>query len=98
MAPAISQTAMRKLFRTPVASISEILASADVDDPLTTTSARHKQNCAYCGVTAHELNIGLTENAVTLKLCGGCRRIAYCCTDHQKKHWTAGHKRDCKPT
>ena len=29
------------------------------------------------------------------KVCSGCRRVAYCCAEHAKAHWKAGHKREC---
>ena len=40
-------------------------------------------SCAFCGSPA------------TL-ICGGCGEVAYCSRDHQKKHWKAGHKVNCK--
>mmetsp|Transcript_20510 Transcript_20510/g.48176 ORF Transcript_20510/g.48176 Transcript_20510/m.48176 type:complete len:1099 (+) Transcript_20510:105-3401(+) len=39
--------------------------------------------CAVCGIT------------VSLKLCSLCSSVAYCCRDHQVKHWP-NHKADCK--
>jgi len=29
------------------------------------------------------------------KKCSGCHNIAYCCSEHQKKHWKV-HKNDCR--
>ena len=40
--------------------------------------------CAGCGVVAPHL-----------RSCGACRSVAYCSTDCQRKHWRAGHKREC---
>ena len=33
----------------------------------------------------------------TSSVCGGCFEIAYCCKEHQKKHWTLEHKKYCRP-
>lgn len=30
------------------------------------------------------------------QLCGQCRRVSYCCRDHQTLHWRDGHKQECK--
>jgi TPR repeat protein len=30
-----------------------------------------------------------------LKLCAGCRRVRYCCKEHQVQHWKSGHKAEC---
>jgi hypothetical protein len=30
-----------------------------------------------------------------LNTCGKCKAIYYCGTDCQRKHWEAGHKKDC---
>ena len=30
------------------------------------------------------------------KFCGGCKRVAYCCAEHAKAHWKAGHKAACR--
>jgi hypothetical protein len=40
-------------------------------------------NCEVCGKTAS-------------KRCSGCHNVSYCSVDHQKSHWKAGHKRECK--
>eukprot|EP00656_Telonema_subtile_P034313 TRINITY_DN38413_c0_g1_i1.p1 TRINITY_DN38413_c0_g1~~TRINITY_DN38413_c0_g1_i1.p1 ORF type:complete len:184 (-),score=26.90 TRINITY_DN38413_c0_g1_i1:41-592(-) len=29
--------------------------------------------------------------------CGRCRRVHYCTKDHQRLHWKAGHRQECKP-
>ena len=42
--------------------------------------------CSLCGA-----------NPASVKKCGGCLRVAYCCTDHQKEHWKKGHKSRCSP-
>ncbi|XP_058833214.1 SET domain-containing protein SmydA-8 isoform X2 [Topomyia yanbarensis] len=38
--------------------------------------------CALCGVPS------------SMK-CAGCKRTAYCCPEHQKKHWRLQHKNEC---
>ncbi|XP_058461629.1 SET domain-containing protein SmydA-8 isoform X2 [Malaya genurostris] len=38
--------------------------------------------CALCGVASN-------------MKCAGCKRIAYCGPEHQKKHWRQQHKNDC---
>ena len=30
------------------------------------------------------------------KRCGGCHSVAYCSQDHQRLHWTAGHRLFCR--
>eukprot|EP00581_Thalassiosira_minuscula_P016714 CAMPEP_0183727428 /NCGR_PEP_ID=MMETSP0737-20130205/25696_1 /TAXON_ID=385413 /ORGANISM="Thalassiosira miniscula, Strain CCMP1093" /LENGTH=248 /DNA_ID=CAMNT_0025959073 /DNA_START=1048 /DNA_END=1795 /DNA_ORIENTATION=- len=47
---------------------------------------QHKEycKCAYCGSS--------TKN---LKLCAKCRQKAFCCKDHQRKHWPE-HKEEWK--
>lgn len=40
--------------------------------------------CAVCGVREE------------LKRCGRCKRVCYCCREHQKSHWKI-HKTECKP-
>jgi len=32
------------------------------------------------------------------KLCGKCRRVAYCSKEHQTTHWKAGHRMACGET
>ena len=41
-----------------------------------------KRACAFCG------------SAASLKDCGRCRQVCYCCGEHQKAHWKT-HKVDC---
>jgi pre-rRNA-processing protein TSR4 len=38
--------------------------------------------CALCGQRA-------------VFKCSACKVAQYCCKDHQKDHWTHGHKADC---
>ena len=45
--------------------------------------------CAYPG--CHRLS-----RHRDFKLCGGCREWGYCSEDHQRSHWNAGHKEECK--
>merc|ERR1740123_41395 len=47
------------------------------------SSAKSTQPCTVCNAPA------------TLK-CSGCLRVWYCCADHQKQDWRAGHKQACK--
>ena len=30
------------------------------------------------------------------KVCGACKQAAYCCVEHSKAHWKAGHKQECR--
>ena len=39
--------------------------------------------CACCG------------NAANLHFCGRCKKVAYCCVEHQKQSWPQ-HKAECK--
>jgi hypothetical protein len=41
------------------------------------------ETCGSCGLPAS-------------LVCGGCGQVAYCSKDHQKAHWKAGHKTNCK--
>eukprot|EP01001_Neometanema_parovale_P007291 NODE_3601_length_1191_cov_118.355805_g3420_i0.p1 GENE.NODE_3601_length_1191_cov_118.355805_g3420_i0~~NODE_3601_length_1191_cov_118.355805_g3420_i0.p1 ORF type:complete len:370 (-),score=55.77 NODE_3601_length_1191_cov_118.355805_g3420_i0:82-1122(-) len=43
------------------------------------------QKCAECGQTGSGL-----------QRCGGCKQVVYCNPDHQRAHWKAGHKAECK--
>lgn len=65
--------------------------------------------CAYCGGSGRPSSSSSNDNnntnddiieenikASTLKVCGRCRNIAYCCKDHQVKHWKQEHKQFCK--
>lgn len=36
------------------------------------------------------------KNEGTMKVCTGCRVFYFCDKDCQRKHWKAGHKRECK--
>lgn len=44
---------------------------------------KYAKVCRVCGCAAD-------------KDCGGCRRVAYCCRDHQTLDWRSGHKLECK--
>ncbi len=46
---------------------------------------KHLTLCAWCA------------NASNLKFCSICGVVAYCCTEHQKKHWKDVHKNECVP-
>ncbi|XP_062700427.1 SET domain-containing protein SmydA-8-like [Aedes albopictus] len=39
--------------------------------------------CAVCGVSGG-------------KRCGGCQQVSYCGRDHQRQHWKAGHREQCR--
>jgi len=45
-----------------------------------------KRSCELCG-----------EKKKSLRQCARCESVWYCCRDHQKKHWKAGHKKECIP-
>ena len=40
--------------------------------------------CAVCGKAADNF-------------CSTCKSVWYCCADHQREHWKAGHKQACSP-
>jgi len=42
--------------------------------------------CSCCGKTSDEKKF---------PRCKRCKRVAYCSKECQKKHWKAGHKKDC---
>ena len=43
-----------------------------------------KKACAQCG-----------KREGKLSLCSGCRSFVYCCSEHQREHWTSKHKFVC---
>jgi hypothetical protein len=47
------------------------------------------QVCAFevCGKLEHHVH--------DFQQCGGCKVVAYCCREHQRAHWKAGHKKVC---
>lgn len=38
---------------------------------------------------------GFSERAIITRLCGGCKRVRYCCKECQKGAWIEGHKEVC---
>lgn len=52
---------------------------------ITTASAAIMDTCTFCN----------TESTVELKKCSACKVAAYCNVTCQKKHWAAGHKKEC---
>ena len=44
--------------------------------------------CAQCGARETEPK--------EWKVCSACCAVQYCCKEHQKQHWKAAHKRECK--
>ncbi len=46
------------------------------------------RSCALPTCSAREVTVK------QFKLCGGCRRVAYCCAEHSKAHWKE-HKKTC---
>ena len=45
--------------------------------------------CALPSCSARESTV------LQFKVCGACKQAAYCCTEHHKTHWKAGHKQEC---
>lgn len=50
--------------------------------------ARRRSRMECCGLVGCDKKLGL-------KQCGACRKIAYCCPEHQKADWKLGHKAQC---
>ena len=51
-----------------------------------TAQKENKDPTKYCAVC---------HASVALRLCSGCRSMAFCCRDHQVQYWPT-HKADCK--
>jgi hypothetical protein len=47
------------------------------------------RSCALASCNAHE------QHPNHFKTCAACRKVAYCCKEHQSEHWPA-HKAPCK--
>lgn len=60
-----------------------ISSKQGIDDSTEVKELRPTERCAVCGVT------------VALKLCSGCRSVAFCCREHQVQHWPS-HKAICR--
>jgi hypothetical protein len=57
-----------------------------------TSGSKFSENsieCAHCQIKP--------EKGQKFRKCSQCKRVFYCCPDHQKKHWKkGGHKKECK--
>ena len=61
------------------------------------SKARHEADVAAFGLRACALP-SCSAREVTVrqfKVCGACKQAAYCCFEHSKAHWKAGHKQEC---
>lgn len=70
-------------------TVGALLKSAGIEPNLGISMVGSKQprECAMCGAQSSEVQ--------KLRICGGCLAVAYCCQEHQKKHWSAAHKFHC---
>jgi hypothetical protein len=46
-------------------------------------------SCSFCGVSR------ASDDEIRLRVCSACKLVMYCCADHQRLHWKAGHKKVC---
>lgn len=64
------------------AARKQLLAAVGDGAPEKTAAA-----CDFCGLSAADGHL--------LRMCGRCRGAEYCCAEHQKADWAAGHKKCC---
>jgi hypothetical protein len=74
---------------------------------LAATHASQQPGCQECAVLrargemcSHEgcgacSSAGAADGCSRLQLCSHCMTAAYCCAEHQRKAWHAGHKAEC---
>jgi len=85
-----AEPAVADAFARLVAPAQRIAATSNASLQAAEDADRDKhglQACASCAVV--ELTVR------TFKVCSRCRRVAYCCAEHQAAHWPE-HRRDCK--
>jgi hypothetical protein len=74
-----------------------LAAGGEVEKDLCAGAARRAADAAAKGVRVCALPAcGVRAASVCqFKLCGGCKRVAYCSAEHAAAHWKSGHKQAC---
>jgi hypothetical protein len=72
--------AVRQLMDTPSTSVS---VGTCLDAAAADAAARGLRECALAGCAAKEVHVS------HFKSCGACRKVAYCCREHQVADWPA---------
>lgn len=77
--------------------VLSVLDAGNVEKDWRDQQARRASDAAAAGLRPCGLPAcGAREASVRqFKRCGGCKKMAYCCTEHAREHWKAEHKRAC---